>query len=228
MNDKVGSSLEGLSLSLADRIDSIVGLFGVGVIPTGSKDPYALRRDAISILTNIINNNLILDLNLLILLSFKIYNEQGKKIEENADKILDFFFERLRVFYKEIDIPSALFESVLAARPTRPLDFNRRILALNIFIDDPNSKILLDVYKRSRKIVKQHGISHTFKADPIPLISDYTKILRSYIEEAKKLNQNLDAFDYKNATNEQLQNRERLCSDFIVIVNRIYSIDALI
>ena len=91
----------GISLAIADRMDNIVAKFGTGKHPTGDKDPFALRRQALAILNIIIEKNLPLDLNELIEMSIKLYTQQSLPIMDSTDKILDFFFERLRTFYNE-------------------------------------------------------------------------------------------------------------------------------
>lgn len=158
--DVLPSSKEGVCLALADRIDSLVGIFGIGKRPSGEKDPYALRRQALAILRIMIEKELPLDLLELFIQSADTYG----KLLPNRDFIqdlLDFCFERLRAWVQEQDITVRMFNAVLETRPTSPYDFYQRLLAVYGFSFMPESKSLAEANKRVRNILSKTTVPTT-------------------------------------------------------------------
>lgn len=153
--DRLPSTLEGAALSLADRIDTIVGLFGIGQCPKGDKDPFALRRHAIAILRILIEQNLDLDLAALINEASNFFRAKIN-INDSTDTILDFCFERLRTWYHDRGIPIPIFESVLAKRPTNLLDFHNRIQAVKHFVGLKEAEHLSQTNKRVKNILAKN------------------------------------------------------------------------
>ena len=161
----------GLTLALAEKLDTLVGGFAIGAKPTGSKDPYALRRMAISLIRLINENGLNLPLKQALDFSIKIYKEEWKKkelleklsIEEGVlfetanESAYDYICERLDSYYRERGIRSETVQAVLALNSDNLVDNDRRIRALDTFAASDNVKNLLASAKRIRNILKKNG-----------------------------------------------------------------------
>ena len=161
--DSLPESLEAQSVSLADKLDSFVGLYGVGERPTGDKDPYGLRRAALSILRILIEKNHEFGLSELVSDSVGIYQEQqGLHIDnETQQEIVDFIRGRLTAFYQAQDIPTKTIQSVMACTPDSPLDFDQRVKAVNTFTTSNDAENLAAANKRISNLLKKqtHEIS---------------------------------------------------------------------
>ncbi|MCY4264089.1 MAG: glycine--tRNA ligase subunit beta [Gammaproteobacteria bacterium] len=158
--DAVPDNLVGSLLAIADKLDSIIGLFGIGKPPTGSKDPFALRRAAIGVLRIMIENALALDLKDCIETAVKNYG--STELEPNtAEAVFEFMLDRLRSWYVENGVEPEVFESVYQLRPPEPLDFHARVQAVNSFITVPEADALVAAYKRvSRLLTKENKDSN--------------------------------------------------------------------
>ncbi len=152
--DTLPSTKEGLCVAIADKVDSIVGIYGIGHKPTGSKDPYALKRAALGLLRMIIESEL-KDLDL-----FDLISESSKLYQFEEDiryEINNFTYERLGAYYQYKGIDKSV---VMAAQHTPQSDTNYvydlhlRIQALHNFVQDENSKSLIETYKRINNIFK--------------------------------------------------------------------------
>ncbi len=152
--DKTPSSRVGQVLAIADKIDTVAGIIGIGQLPTGTKDPFALRRTALGLLRIIIENKLELDLSQL--LSFSKQNLGDKLAKpEQMNEALDYILERLKSYYQEQSISFDVVDAVMAKKPTRPLDFDNRIKAVNKFRALPEARSLASANKRIRNILKK-------------------------------------------------------------------------
>jgi glycyl-tRNA synthetase beta chain len=154
--DSLPETLTGSILSLAEKIDTVVGLFVIGQPPTGSKDPFALRRAAIGILRILVEKKLDLDLENCIddaVKNFSFLNPEPLV----GQQVFEFFLERFRFWYQEKGIPVDVYQSVLALKPSRPLDFDSRILAVNHFRSLPEATALSSANKRVANILKDVG-----------------------------------------------------------------------
>ena len=126
------STLTGAAVAVADKLDTLVGIFGIGMLPTGSKDPYALRRAALGVLRILIEKQL--DLDLAEAIEFAIEQFAGKvKGEGLGLQVQDFIFDRLRARYEDEGVDVAVYQSVRALTPTAPLDFDQRVQAVQAF-----------------------------------------------------------------------------------------------
>ena len=151
--DQLPASTTGEAVALAERLDSLVGIFGIGMIPTGDKDPFALRRAALGLLRIMIENQRSLDLLTLINATADGY---GNTIaNDTAQKVFDFVLERLRSYYQEREVGAELFESVLSCRPARPLDFDHRISAVKQFVQRDEASSLSAANKRIHNLLKK-------------------------------------------------------------------------
>ncbi len=130
--DSLPSQLEACAVAIADKMDSLVGIFGIGQAPKGDKDPFALRRAAIGALRIMVEKQLPLDLLELIEFSKTTF---GDKLTQDSvsDEVLDFMLGRFRAWYEGEGFGVDVIQAVLARRPTNPADFDRRVKAVAEF-----------------------------------------------------------------------------------------------
>lgn len=154
--DDLPAGAIGQALSLAEKLDTLVGLFGIGQPPTGAKDPFALRRAALGALRIIIEKQLDLDLNEL--LQTAVGNFAGQLTEtDTALQVQNYMFERLRGYVLDNGATADTFEAVLAVAPGRPLDFMQRLKAVSGFRDLPQAEALAAANKRIDNILRKNG-----------------------------------------------------------------------
>ena len=144
----------GKILALADRIDSLVGIFAIGQKPTGVKDPYALRRASLGIMRILIEAPMDLDVYMLLRLSADTYQP---RIEANSavEEVYTYMLERLHGYYSNKGIPSDTVESVVSKRITVPADIHRRIEAVQLFRQLPEAESLAVANKRIKNILRK-------------------------------------------------------------------------
>jgi len=162
--DDLPVSKTGMVLALAERLDTIVGLFGIGQPPTGSKDPYALRRAALGILRIIVEKKLDLDLSLCITKAIDQYSVLTVT-DGLHDSVQDFIFERFRAWYSDEGVPANIFQSVYAVRPTAPMDFDLRIKAVKQFSMLEESAALSMANKRVSNILSKLALQPPLELD---------------------------------------------------------------
>lgn len=148
------TTLTGAAVAIADKLDTLVGIFGIGMLPTGSKDPYALRRAALGILRILIEKKL--DLNLVETVKFAVA-QFGAKIKPAglAEQVLDFIFDRLRARYEDEGVDVAVYLSVRALQPASALDFDQRVQAVQAFRKLPQAAALAAVNKRVSNLLSK-------------------------------------------------------------------------
>ena len=146
----------GLTLALAEKLDTLVGGFAIGAKPTGSKDPYALRRMAISLIRLINENGLNLPLDRALAASAATY-PATLAADKHTAAVRDYIRERLDSYYREQSIRSETVQAVLALNSDDLVDNDRRIRALDTFAASDNVKNLLASAKRIRNILKKNG-----------------------------------------------------------------------
>ncbi|RXT93321.1 glycine--tRNA ligase subunit beta [Pseudomonas syringae] len=148
------TTLTGAAVAIADKLDTLVGIFGIGMLPTGSKDPYALRRAALGILRILIEKKL--DLNLIETVKFAV-TQFGAKIKPAglAEQVLDFIFDRLRARYEDEGVDVAVYLSVRALQPASALDFDQRVQAVQAFRKLPQAAALAAVNKRVSNLLSK-------------------------------------------------------------------------
>ena len=130
--DELPSRLEGAAVAIADKLDTLVGIFGIGQAPKGDKDPFALRRAAIGALRIMVDKQLPLDL--VEAIAFSQQTFAGKLSNANvADDVLEFMLGRFRAWYEGEGYSVDVIQAVLARRPTNPSDFDRRVKAVAQF-----------------------------------------------------------------------------------------------
>lgn len=146
----------GCAVAISDKIDTLVGIFGINQPPKGDKDPFALRRAAIGVIRIIIEKQLDLDLITLINESINLFGGvAGDKLvnENTAENVFDFIMGRFRAFYQEQGIAVDVIQAVLAKKPSSPLDFDKRIQAVSYFGELPEAETLAAANKRVGNIL---------------------------------------------------------------------------
>ena len=148
-------TLTGAAVAVADKLDTLVGIFGIGMLPTGSKDPYALRRAALGVLRILIEKGL--DLDLVEAVEFAVAQYADKiKPAGLAEQVLEFVFDRLRARYEDEGIDVSTYLSVRAVQPRSALDFDQRVQAVQAFRALPEAGSLAAANKRVSNLLSKH------------------------------------------------------------------------
>ena len=175
-DDGIPGTAAGRAVAIADKLDTIAGCVSLGQIPTGDRDPFALRRAALGTLRIMIEGGLDLDLGEMIEAAFECYAEQAREApgaaarEGNsgdvatpavaaspgtATEVRRFMLDRLRSYFADRSIPTDVFNAVLAKEPAKPLDFAMRVRAVEAFRALPEAASLAAANKRIRNILRQ-------------------------------------------------------------------------
>ncbi|WP_369742972.1 glycine--tRNA ligase subunit beta [Pseudidiomarina sp. PP-1MA] len=150
--DMLPASTAGAAVALADKLDTLVGIFGIGQIPKGDRDPFALRRSAIGLLRILVEKKLTLDLVTLIDIAADSFAGLLSNTDVKSD-VLEFLMGRFRAFYQDQGIAVDVIQAVLARRPTLPLDFDQRVHAVSAFRSLPAADALAAANKRVSNIL---------------------------------------------------------------------------
>ena len=181
--DKLPSTETGLYLALADRLDTLTGIFAAGLIPTGNKDPFALRRATLGILRLIIENHLPFDINNLIDLAAKNFTTIIIS-NDCKDLITDFFNGRLKAMYLDKGFSSTVIQAVQVLNLSSPLDIDLRIKAVNIFNSIEQAESLAEVNKRVANILSKNTAGYDINnIIPSLLINESEKNLYTAMNE---------------------------------------------
>ncbi len=190
------------SISIVDKIDTLVGFFVIEEKPTSSKDPYALRRSAISLLRIIIENKLFFKLRDLISYSVRLYEQQGVKItnDKTEQQVLDFIKERMRNILKQKNIKSDIIEASISSHVgDNFLDLFKKTILINKNISKNIGINAVKSYKRAANILYQVDKSISGRPDPVLFREDEEKVLYEKINDIRK------AFTLKD-TNKDYEN----------------------
>ncbi|WP_412971084.1 glycine--tRNA ligase subunit beta [Glaciecola sp. MF2-115] len=184
--DKLPSSSAGYILSLAEKLDTLVGIFGIGKLPKGDKDPFALRRSAIGILRILVENKLAIDLQQMIDSVVDIY---GSKLSnaETATQVHTFLLDRFKPFYQDQDIAGDVVSAVMTQKPSTAIDFDARIKAVTAFKGMESAGDLVAANKRVANILNKNDIDINAlpSIDPALFSEDAEKVLFSALESAQ-------------------------------------------
>lgn len=150
--DELPKSLVASAVALADKFDTLTGIFGIGQAPKGSADPFALRRAALGALRIIVEKNLPLDLEDLVKKSAALFGDKLSNQNVVAD-VVDFMLGRFRAWYQDEGIAVDVIQAVLARRPTRPADFDARVRAVSHFRTLDSAEALAAANKRVSNIL---------------------------------------------------------------------------
>lgn len=169
--DELPQSLTGISLALADRLDTLTGIFGIGQKPTGVKDPFALRRATLGVLNILVHRQLDLDLKELIGLALDQHSRLPKA-DSVAEELLDYMLDRFRAWYQAEGIATGVFLAVRSRGVTHPYDFDRRVQAVAAFSKLPEAAALAAANKRVSNLLGKletpvsTGINNALLAEP--------------------------------------------------------------
>ncbi|WP_262966902.1 glycine--tRNA ligase subunit beta [Methylobacter psychrophilus] len=156
------SSQIGQILAIAEKIDTLTGIFSAGMIPTGDKDPYALRRAALGTLRTLIENKLTLDIRELIAFSLTLFTHSFD-VAGTQTAVIDFVFDRLKGYCLDKGYSADEFDAVMTVKPLDPLDFMQRLAAVKAFRQLPEAESLAAANKRIRNILKKSASSPVAK-----------------------------------------------------------------
>jgi len=234
--DQLPGSLVACSVALADKFDTLVGIFGIGQVPKGDKDPFALRRAAIGALRIIVEKDLDLDLTELVKASAALYGD--KLSSEVETTVVDFMLGRFNAWYQDQNVATDIVKSVMARRPTRPSDFNKRIEAVTAFRALDASKSLAAANKRVGNILAKTEDVIADTVDTSLLTEEAEKYLANVVTKlTADLAPVFAASDYKSALTQlaQLQapvdeffdNVMVMCDDQAVKLNRLALLNIL-
>lgn len=156
--DELPNSLVACSVALADKFDTLTGIFGIGQAPKGSADPFALRRAALGSLRIIVEKNLPLDLTDIVAKSAKLFGDKLTNTNVVED-VVDFMLGRFRAWYESEGIAVDVIQAVLARRPTRPADFDARVRAVSHFRTLDSAEALAAANKRVSNILAKADVT---------------------------------------------------------------------
>ncbi len=179
--DQTPKSATGQTLAIAERIDTLMGIFSLGQIPSGDKDPFALRRAALGLLRTIIENKLILNIPEILQYSATLFPAE-LKANDACKPVYQFMLDRLKGYFADQGISVDVFDSVLALTPAQPYDFACRIVAVNQFKQLEAAASLAAANKRIANILKKSKGNIPTQIDEHLFVEDAEKDL------AKKLN----------------------------------------
>lgn len=182
--DKLPTTKEAQTLSIAERIDTIVGIFSIGEIPTGSRDPYSLRRNALAVLRILIEEEHSLDLYATIEAAAALM-----PIEINADKSIDlifnYIFERMRAYSSDLGISADIFNSIAQIKLHNPLDIYTRLQAVKDFKELPEAEVLVQSDRRIRHILERNQKEESTTINPDLFENSSERMLYEAIQQSK-------------------------------------------
>jgi len=216
--DQLPQGKTGQSVAIADKLDTLIGIFGIGQVPSGDKDPFALRRAALGALRIIIEEQLDIDLHAML----EHAAEANTGLFDNPqviNQVFDFMMGRLKAYYHELEVAPDTFEAVLAQRPTRPLDFDARLKAVTAFRALAEAESLAAANKRIGNILKKTDEAIPDQVDTALLQEDAEKALHEQVEAmAKSVAPLFKARDYEAALKQLAGLREVVDSFFDAVM----------
>ena len=198
--DLVPSTTVGAALALADKLDTLVGIFSIGQQPSGSRDPFALRRASLGILRIIIDRKLDIDLRSAIEVSAIQFKLEGEALKNICKQVLAYILDRFKSWYKEEGYAAEIYLSVAPLNLSNPLDIDARVNAVASFSLLPEAGDLATANKRVSNIIsKQLGKSEPVTLDSNLLVEPAEKTLAESITRMSLLSEPLLASrDYTN------------------------------
>ena len=161
--DALPATDEGRVLAIADKLDTLAGIFAIGKKPSGNRDPFGLRRAALGIVRLSIEGGLDLDLKALIAKALELQPAGKEDEQELADSLYTFITDRLRRYFLDRDesLDTETFDAVMARQPSSLVDFERRLLAVQAFLELDEAQSLASANKRIANILRQAGTTET-------------------------------------------------------------------
>lgn len=191
--DELPASPLGIALAIADKLDTITGIFAIDQKPTGTRDPYGVRRAALGVLRIIIEKRLELDLRALIRRAAELLGERlagnAPPVEALSEQVYDYIMERLRAYYLDgaggVSITTEMFDAVLSNRPSSPLDFDARLKAVGRFLKLDAAQSLAAANKRIANILRKADRATTSAVRPELLQLDAERRLHAALEQLR-------------------------------------------
>ena len=184
----------GVVVALADKLETLVGMFGIGNLPTGDRDPFALRRHALGVIRMLVEKNLPLELHALLKSAVPAF---GDKITDATVQLEDFFFDRLSVSLREQGYSAQEVDAVLSLRPQRLSDVQKRLEAVRAFAALPEAQALAAANKRVGNILKKAGVAVQPQVKDTLLVEPAEKDVYAALQlVAPKADQQFAAGDY--------------------------------
>lgn len=180
--DDIALSPLGKVLAIAERLDTLAGGFAAGLKPTGNKDPFALRRNALGLARTIIESGFELDLR--VLLAQANTALAPRNVQADVGELYDFIAERLRGYYADKGVPASQFNAVAELKPASLYDFDRRIDAIRTFAALPEAPALAAANKRIGNILRKADIEIPGQIDPALLREDAERALAEAVAAA--------------------------------------------
>lgn len=156
--DNLPSNPISFAVALADKFDTLVGIFGIGQTPKGDKDPFALRRAAIGALRIMVEKELSLDIQDIVAKAMTLFGDKLSNANV-ADEVVEFMLGRFRAWYQDEGISVDVIQAVLARRPTSPVDFDRRVKAVSHFRTLAEAEALAAANKRVNNILAKSNVA---------------------------------------------------------------------
>ncbi len=211
--DNLPETLTGCAVSIADKLDTLVGIFGINQPPTGTKDPFGLRRAALGVLRIMVEKQLDLDLAECVRWAYELYgNLPADNLETTA---VDYILERFRAWYEEEGLAVEVYLSVIARRPTKPLEFNQRVQAVANFTQLEAAQALAAANKRVSNILSKEATAESVQLQPELFQEAAESILfETLTAKAKAIQPALETRDFTTALTELAQLKEPVDSFF--------------
>lgn len=196
--DIIPTNKVSIAVSLAEKIITLVGIFGINQLPKGDKDPFGLRRAAIGTIRIILENNLSLNFKELITKACSILGNKIKSTD-NDEQVANYVYNRLKAYYQDQNIEASIFLAVLSTAPSDLLDFDKRVKAVKAFKSLPEAENLASAYKRINNILSKNSL--TLGEVNKSLLSDQNEIaLANALEEVSpKVNELFKDGNYQDA-----------------------------
>ncbi|MBU9846411.1 glycine--tRNA ligase subunit beta [Rahnella ecdela] len=216
--DELPASLVACALAIADKMDTLAGIFGIGQHPKGDKDPFALRRAALGVLRIIVEKNLSLDLQTLTEEAVRLYGDKLTNAKV-VDEVVDFMLGRFRAWYQEEGHAVDTIQAVLARRPTKPADFDARVKAVSYFrtLDEAATlaaanKRVSNILAKSTDVLLDHVHASVLKEPAELKLATHLVVLRDKLEPL------FAAGEYKEALVELAALRETVDTFFDTVM----------
>jgi len=184
----------GVIVALADKLETLVGMFGIGNLPTGDRDPFALRRHALGVIRMLVEKDLELDLETLLVSTLPAF---GDKIQDATPQLVEFIYDRLANMFREQGYSAQEVEAVLALQPQRLSDVQKRLEAVRAFATLPEAPALAAANKRVGNILKKAETDVQPQVNEALLVEQAEKDLYAVLQQvAPKAQQQFAAGDY--------------------------------
>lgn len=192
--DELPRGQAGVVVALADKLETLVGMFGIGNLPTGDRDPFALRRHALGVIRMLVEKDLELDLETLLVSTLPAF---GDKIQDATPQLVEFIYDRLANMFRDQGYSALEVEAVLALRPQRLADVQKRLEAVRAFAALPEAQALAAANKRVGNILKKAESDVQLQVNAALLVEQAEKDLFAALQTVgPKAEQLLAAGDY--------------------------------